>query len=157
MVKESSPKTIIALLNDALCAELTAINQYFMHAELCRHWGYTKLYAKMRQESISEMKHAEVLMERILFLNGMPNLQKLGKVNVGETVTEQFKSDLALEIDAIDRLNKGIQVCQQAGENGTAILFQELLKSEEEHLEWINVQLDLIAALGEKNYLTQQL
>lgn len=157
MSKSSSSKAIIGLLNDVLCSELTAINQYFLHAELCSHWGYKRLYSLVRKQSIGEMKHAEELMERILFLDGIPNLQKLGKINVGETVKEQFQLDKALEEEAIVRLNAGIEACREHQDNGTRLLLESILQSEEEHLDWIDTQLNLLNSIGEENYLAQQM
>lgn len=157
MVQESGKKEIIALLNDVLCAELTAINQYFLHAKLCGHWGYTVLCRISREQSIDEMKHAEMLSDRILFLDGMPNLQKLGKVLVGETVLEQMQLDRNLEHDAVVRLNEGIALCNKHGDHGTRVLLENILVSEEAHLDWLEQQLNLIGSLGEANYLTQKI
>ncbi|MEI6805980.1 MAG: bacterioferritin [Myxococcaceae bacterium] len=154
-MKKTSP--IIDLLNEVLTAELTAINQYFLHAELCEHWGYTKLYQISRKQSIDEMKHAEQLIERILFLDGIPNIQRLGKINIGETVPEQFKSDLKLESEAVDRLRSGIDLCRTSQDHGTAILLESILASEEEHLDFLGKQIDLVKAIGEANYLAQHL
>ena len=147
----------IELLNEVLTAELTAINQYFLHAELCQHWGYTKLYGTVRAQSIGEMKHAEEIMERILFLDGIPNVQRMSSIKVGETVAEQFTLDLGLEQDAIPRLNEGIAHCREVGDNGTAALLQRILESEEEHVEWLETQINLIGQLGEAAYLAQQI
>jgi bacterioferritin len=148
---------VIHVLNDVLTAELTAINQYFIHAELCQHWGYQRLYAKVRKESIDEMKHAEKLMERILFLDGIPNMQRLGKVNVGETVPEQFKLDLALEEEAIARLKEGVNVCSAHNDHVSRVLLENILASEEEHLDWLEQQLELIDQVGEHNYLAEHI
>jgi len=155
MGKKSSP--VVAILNDILTAELTAINQYFLHAELCGHWGYKKLYAFVRKQSIDEMKHAEMLIERILFLDGIPNVQRLGKVNIGESVPEQFKLDRALEEEAVERLNKAVAELRELNDNGSRALVETILQSEEEHLDWLDTQLDLISKIGEANYLTQKL
>lgn len=155
-MKAKDPK-IIEILNDVLTAELTAINQYFVHAEMCRNWGYQKLYGYIRKEAIEEMKHAEQVMERILFLDGIPNVQKLSKINVGETVLEQFKSDLALELLAIPRLNDGLEHCRATGDNGTRSLLERILVNEEEHVDWLEAQLTLIEQVGEANYLAQQI
>ena len=154
-MKALDPK-IIDTLNDVLCAELTAINQYFLHAEMCADWGYERLYKYVRKESIDEMKHAEKIIERILFLNGVPNVQKMGKVRIGETVLEQLESDLALEHAAIPRLNAGIALCAELGDNGTRHLLEEILESEEEHVDWLEAQLDQISQVGIQNYLSQQ-
>lgn len=149
-------KKIVALLNDVLTAELTAINQYFLHAEMCHNWGLERLYHAIRKHSIDEMKHAEDVMERILFLEGMPNVQKLGKINVGETVPEQFKSDLALEMEAVARFNEGIAQCLEVNDNATRELLEHMVQSEEEHIDWIEAQLNLIETVGLQNYLAQQ-
>lgn len=154
---KSENKKVIEVLNDVLTAELTAINQYFVHAEMAENWGYERLTKIVRKHSIGEMKHAEELIERILFLEGIPNVQKLNKINIGETVAEQFKVDLALEMDAVERLNKGIEVCREAGDNGSRILLEEILESEEEHIDWIEAQISLVAQVGEKNYLAAQI
>jgi len=148
---------IIAVLNDVLTAELTAINQYFIHARMCENWGYERLWKKVREESIGEMKHADRLIERILYLEGVPNLQRLGKVNVGETVPEQLKLDLAVEAAAIKALNAGIALSVQLGDNGTRDLLEEILTGEEQHANWIEAQLTLIQQTGEANYLAQQI
>lgn len=157
MTKPNDTAAVIRVLNDVLTAELTAINQYFLHAEMCNNWGYERLYKKIRQESIDEMKHAEELIERVLFLNGVPNVQRLGKINIGETVPEQLKSDLALETDAVKRLNEGIEVCRLAGDNTSRALLEEILVSEEQHVDWIDAQLTLIEQVGLTNYLAQQI
>jgi bacterioferritin len=148
---------IITLLNDLLTNELTAINQYFIHAKMCLNWGYDRLAAKQRHESIDEMKHADHVIERILFLEGVPNLQRLNKLHVGETVKEQFESDLALERLAVEALNKGIQKARDLGDNGTEELMLGILEAEEEHIDWLETQLDLIGQVGLQNYLSQQL
>ena len=148
---------IIALLNQVLTNELTAINQYFLHAEMCRDWGYERLYAVVRKESIDEMKHAERLIERILFLKGVPNIQRLGKVRIGETVEEQFHSDLALENDAIPCLQEGVRLCTELDDSGTRQLLDSILASEEEHKDWLESQLELIEQVGIQNYLATQI
>src|SRR5262245_7305135 len=148
---------ILTVLNDILTAELTAINQYFIHARMCENWGYQRLWKKIREESIGEMKHADRLIERILYLEGTPNLQKLGKVNVGETVPEQLRLDLELEQAAITALNAGIETCRAAGDNGSRELLEEILLAEEEHTNWIEAQRTLIAQAGEAHYLAQQI
>ena len=147
---------VIDLLNDVLTGELTAINQYFIHAKMCQNWGYERLYKKLYHESIDEMKHADRLIERILYLEGVPNLQRLAKVNVGETVPEQLNVDLELERVALNRLNNGIAKCRDEGDNGSRALLEEILVSEEEHVDWIEAQLDLIKQIGLENYLSQQ-
>jgi len=152
-----SDRRVIDLLNEVLTAELTAINQYFVHAEMSDNWGYEHRYHQVRKEAMSEMKHAEKLIERILYLEGIPNVQRLGKILIGETVAEQLKSDLALEHDAIVRLNTGIQTCREVGDNGSRLLLEEILESEEEHVNWIEAQLALVAQVGEANYLAEQI
>jgi bacterioferritin len=150
-------KKIIDILNDVLTAELTAINQYFVHGEMCENWGYLRLQHAIRQHSIGEMKHAEKVIERILFLDGIPNMQRLGKINIGENVHEQFKLDLALEMDAVGRLNKNIEECRQLGDNNSRHLLEEILREEEEHIDWIEAQLALIEQVGLQNYLAEQI
>jgi bacterioferritin len=153
---QGDPK-IIEILNDVLTAELTAINQYFIHAKLCDHWGYKRLGAKVREESIDEMKHADDIIERILFLDGVPNMQRLYPVKVGETVPEQFELDLEVEYAAVKRFNEGIAACVAAGDNTTRAMLEEMLTSEEEHVDWLETQQEAIRQIGEANYLSQQL
>jgi bacterioferritin len=148
---------IITLLNDVLTAELTAINQYFIHARMCENWGYARLWHKIREESIGEMKHADEVIERILYLDGVPNMQRLSKVNVSETVPEQLRLDLELEKAAIQALNAGIEEARSLGDNGTRELLESILEGEESHANWIEAQLTLIAQVGEANYLAQQI
>jgi len=148
---------VIQALNDVLAAELVGINQYFLHAKMCRNWGYHRLADVVQHESIGEMKHASELTERILFLEGVPNLQKLGKVRIGETVPEQLRVDRALEMDAIKRLNDAIALCVAQGDNASRHLLEEILRSEETHLDWIETQLGLLEHLGEKQYLAEQM
>jgi len=150
-------KKVIELLNDVLTGELTSVNQYFLHAKMCRHWGYLRLAAVNHKESIGEMKHADELIERILYLEGLPNLQRLYKVRVGETVPEQLRADRDTEVEAVARLNKGIALCVEVGDNGSRELLARILTSEEEHLDWLETQLGLVATLGETDYLAQQL
>ena len=150
-------KKIIDVLNDVLTAELTAINQYFVHAEMCDNWGYDRLHDKIRKHSIGEMKHAEEVIERILFLDGIPNMQRLGKIDIGESVPEQLKVDLALEMDAVTRLNKHIETCNELDDNNTRHLLEEILEDEEEHIDWIESQLSLIDQVGVQNYLAAQI
>lgn len=149
-------KQIITLLNDVLTGELTAINQYFLHARMCGNWGYAKLAAHMRKESIEEMMHAQEVIDRILYLGGIPNVQRLGKVNIGETVREMMLCDLAVENEAIPRLNGGLEKCRELGDNGTRLLLEKILAAEEQHVDWIEAQLELMTQLGEPNYLAQQ-
>jgi bacterioferritin len=151
------PDNIINLLNDVLTSELTAINQYFIHARMCENWGYKRLWEKLRAESLGEMKDADRLIERILYLEGVPNLQRLGKVNVGQNVPEQFRLDLEVEKAAIKALNAGIEVCRGLGDNGSRELLEDILLGEEEHANWLEAQLTLLAQVGEANYLAQQI
>ena len=148
---------VIELLNEVLTAELTAVNQYFVHGKMCHNWGYQRMAERLRAESIDEMKHADVLIERVLYLGGIPNVQRLFKINIGETVVEQLKSDHAVEKDAIARLNRGIELARAHGDNGSRHLLEEILKSEEEHYDWIEAQLMLVEQVGEANYLAQQI
>ncbi|HVL03603.1 MAG TPA: bacterioferritin [Acidimicrobiales bacterium] len=148
---------IIELLNEVLTAELTAINQYFTHAKMQQNWGYLRLAEHTRAESIDEMRHAESVTERILYLEGMPNLQRLGPVRVGETVPEQFRLDLAVEHEAIERFNRGILLARDTGDNGTRELLARMLVEEEEHTDYLETQLALIESIGEAHYLSQQL
>jgi bacterioferritin len=150
-------KDIIDLLNEVLAGELVAINQYFLHAKMCKNWGYLRIAAKVRHESIDEMKHAEELADRILFLDGLPNFQRLDKLSIGQTVPEQFRSDLDLEYRAVKRLNDGIRLCRDQGDNASEDLLTRILVSEEEHVDWLETQLGLIDQLGEKTYLAEQL
>ncbi len=148
---------IIEFLNEVLTAELTAINQYFIHAKMCDNWGYHRLAAHGRDESIDEMKHAERLIERILYFDGVPNLQRLFPVVVGETVPEQFEVDVALEYGAVERLNRGIALAVDKGDNGTRELLAEILVSEEDHIDWLETQQEAIRQIGVEQYLSQQL
>lgn len=148
---------VIELLNDVLTMELTAINQYFIHAKMCQNWGFLYLADKVRHESIDEMRHAEALIDRILYLDGVPNLQRLNKINVGETVPEQFKCDHALEVVAMEKLNTGIAFCREVADNGSRELLEKILVSEEEHADWLETQLELIKQLGEAHYLSTQI
>ncbi len=153
---KGNPK-IIDLLNEVLTNELTAINQYFLHARMCKNWGYDRLGSHIHKESIDEMKHADVLIERVLFLDGLPNLQRLGKLSVGTTPHEVLKNDLALEMLAIPMLNTYIQTCRDLGDNGTEDLLTNILVSEEEHVDWLESQLELVRQLGDAQYLAQQI
>ena len=148
---------VLMLLNQLLTNELTAINQYFIHAKMLENWGYERLGAKLREESIDEMRHADIVIGRILFLEGVPNLQRYHKLKVGETVKEQLESDLQLEYAAIAFLNQGIAAARAAGDNATEDMMVKILVSEEGHTDWIETQLELIRQLGEQNYLTQQI
>ncbi len=148
---------VIELLNEVLTAELTAINQYFVDAKMMSNWGYGRLAKQFQEESIDEMKDADALIERILYLDGMPNLQRLGTVRVGESVPEKLKAALDLERDAILRLNTGIATCTSSGDHGSRALLEQILAGEEEHADWIEAQLDLIDQVGESHYLAQQI
>ena len=148
---------VLTLLNNLLTNELTAINQYFIHAKMCENWGFERLAHKVREESIDEMRHADQVITRILFLEGVPNLQRLHKLHVGETVKEQLEGDLQLEYTAIAFLNQGIETARKNADNASEDLFTKILVSEEEHADWLETQLELIRQIGEQNYLTQQL
>jgi bacterioferritin len=148
---------VITSLNDVLTAELTAVNQYFVHARMCENWGYERLWKKVRAESIGEMKHADILIQRILYLEGVPNLQRLGKVNVGQTVPEQLRLDLEVEKAAVKALNTAIELCRSVGDNGSREMLEKILLAEEDHANWLEAQLTLIAQTGEANYLAQQI
>ncbi|HUP44194.1 MAG TPA: bacterioferritin [Thermoanaerobaculia bacterium] len=150
-------KKVIELLNEVLTAELTAISQYFVHGEMCENWGYERLHHEIRKHSLGEMKHAEEVIERILFLEGVPNVQRLWKINIGETVPEQLKVDLALELDAVKRLNEGVEACREAEDNASRMLLEKILADEEEHIDWIEAQIELIEQVGAPNYLAQQI
>jgi len=150
-------KRVIDCLNDVLTAELTGINQYFLHSKMCRNWGYERLAHENYAESIGEMKHASDLVERILFLEGVPNLQKLDKIRVGESVGEQLQLDRDLEVAAIDRLRNGIALCWQVGDHGSRELLEHVLVHEEKHLDWLETQLTLLQQLGATAYLAEQL
>jgi bacterioferritin len=151
---KSTPE-IIELLNDVLTAELTAINQYFVHYKMQENWGYQRLASKGKEESFGEMKHAEELIERILYLEGVPNMQRLGPVKVGETVPEQLKAELDTEKEAIARLTAGVEQCRRTDE-GTRLLLEEILSEEEDHADWLETQLSMINDLGEGLYLNAQ-
>ena len=148
---------IIDLLNEVLTNELTAVNQYFLHGRMVENWGYQRLYEKFRHQSIDEMKDADEIIERILYLEGLPNLQRLSKINVGEDVPEMFKLDLDVEKNAIAVLNRGIEQCRRAGDNGSADLLEDILEGEEEHANWLEAQLTLIQQVGAAQYLAEQI
>lgn len=148
---------VIQVLQDVLCAELTAVNQYFIHARMCDNWGYKKLAAYLRKESIEEMQHAQNVIDRILYFDGTPNMQKYMKINVGHDVPEQFHHDLDLEHQAVPRLNKGVELARTQGDNGTRALLEEILRDEEEHVDWLEAQLHMIKEMGAENYLAQQI
>ena len=148
---------VIELLNEVLTAELTAINQYFIHAKMCDNWGYDRLASHGRDESIDEMKHAERIVERILYFDGVPNMQRLFPVRVGETVPEQFQVDVELEYAAVERLNRGIALAVERGDNGTRELLADILVSEEDHIDWLETQQETIRQIGLERYLAEQL
>lgn len=147
---------VIEALNEILTGELTAINQYFLHARMLKNWGYERIAGKVYHESIDEMKHAEKLIDRVLFLEGIPNVQKLLKINIGENVKEQFESDLRLEFEAIGKLRAAIQVTLDYKDHTTRELFEQILEDEENHVDWLETQLGLMEQIGVANYLAQQ-
>ena len=153
---KGNPK-VIAELNAALKEELTAISQYFLHAEMCENWKYDKLGDYIKKQSIDEMKHAEALIERILFLDGAPNLTELLSLSVGQNVKEQIASDLKLEINAVAMYNRSIQIARDEGDNASRELFERLLKDEEAHVDWLEAQLHQIKEIGYERYLSQQI
>jgi bacterioferritin len=144
---------VIEFLNEQLTAELTAINQYFLHARMQENWGYTTLAKYTRHESLDEMRHAEVLTDRILFLEGLPNYQRLFPLRIGETVKEQFEGDMQIEIEAVDRLRSGIEYMRSVGDVTSARIFEDILADEEHHIDYLETQLGLIDKLGEQFYL----
>jgi bacterioferritin len=144
---------VLDFLNEQLTAELTAINQYFLHAKMQENWGYTKLAAFTKHESIDEMRHAEVLTDRILFLEGLPNYQRLFPLRIGETVKEQFEADMKVEVEAVDRLRRGITYMRSVGDTTSAKIFEDILADEEHHVDYLETQLHLIDKLGEALYL----
>lgn len=150
-------KTIIGLLNQQLKNELTAINQYFLHARIYRHWGFERLAKKEYDESIGEMKHADALIERILMLDGLPNLQALNKLLVGENTQEMLECDLKLEQAAQQTVKDGIKACEAAGDYVSRELLEDILEDTEEHIEWLETQLELINKVGIQNYLQSQM
>ena len=150
-------KEVLDILAEVLSAELTAINQYFIHSKLCKNWGYTTLGDYLRKESIDEMKHADLIMERILYFDGIPDLQKYMKINVGKNVAELLEHDLQLEYSAVERLNRGIEISVSMKDNGTRELLERILVAEEEHIDWIETQQNLIKEIGLENYLAQKI
>lgn len=151
---QGSPE-VIEMLNDILTAELTAVNQYFIHARMCDNWGLDGLAAKFREESIDEMRDAEAIMDRILYLEGLPNMQRLNPISIGETVPEQLRADLALEVAAVDRYNAGVALAVAHGDNGTRDLLERQLVDEEAHADWLEAQIGLIETVGVENYLAR--
>jgi bacterioferritin len=147
---------VLELLNEQLTSELTAINQYFLHAKMQQNWGYTKLAAHTRAESIEEMTHAERLTDRILFLEGLPNYQRLLPLRIGQTVREQFEADMAVEVEVLDRLRPAIGYCEEVGDHTTKRMFEEILADEEHHIDYLETQLALMDHLGEQLYLAGQ-
>jgi len=150
-------KKVIQALNDVLGGELVGISQYFLHSKMCANWGFHRLAAENNKEAMGEMKHANDLTERILFLEGVPNLQKLGTLHIGETVPEQLKFDLELERDAVVKINKAIALCVAEADNTSRDLLEDILESEEEHVDWLETQLGLISTLGATQYLAEQM
>jgi len=148
---------VLKFLNDILKAELTAINQYFIHAKMCENWGYLRLAATNRTESIEEMKHAEALIHRILFLDGTPNMTDMFTIKVGSNVKQQLESDLALEMDAIPRLKESIKTSLEVGDDGSRELFEQILRDEEEHVDYLEAQLHIISEIGLERYLAQHI
>jgi bacterioferritin len=153
---QGKPK-VIALLNEALKEELTAINQYFLHSEMCENWHYSKLGDYIKKQSIDEMKHAEAIIERILFLDGTPSMNELLQLSIGKNVKEQLEGDLKLEIAAVEMYNRAVEVCRAEGDNASRELFERLLKDEESHVDWLEAQAHQIKEIGYERYLTQQI
>jgi bacterioferritin len=147
---------VIEVLNEVLTNELTATNQYYLHYAMQKNWGFTKLADYTYSESIDEMKHADILIHRILFLEGHPNLQRLAPLSIGETVKEQFVADLGIEIRAIETLRRGIDVCREANDTVTRLMFEGILSSEEEHVDYLETQMSLMQTLGDQDYLALQ-
>jgi bacterioferritin len=147
---------VIDMLNVLLADELTAINQYFLHAEMCEDWGYDKLHEVIEHRAIQEMKHAEKLIGRILFLEGMPIVSELNKISIGDTVLKQLENDHTAEKDAIEMYNKAVSLTSQMADNGSKILVESILTEEEDHIDWIEEQMDLIEQMGYQRYLNKQ-
>ena len=148
---------VIEKLNEVLTAELTAINQYFIHHKMCANWGYERLSKKKREESIGEMKDADAIIERILYFDGVPNMQRMNPVRIGEDPIEQHRLDLALETEAIKRLNDAIALCREKGDNGSRELLEGILKGEEEGADWLEAQLHIVDEIGKEAYLAEQI
>jgi bacterioferritin len=153
---KGSPKAL-AKLNHALREELLAINQYFLHAEMCENWGYKRLADYIQKQSIGEMKHAEALIERILFLDGLPNMTEPMELTVGKNVKEQIESDLKLEVMAVKMYNEAIQLSVEEADNASRELFEKILKDEEEHVDWLEAQVHMISEIGYERYLSRQM
>jgi bacterioferritin len=148
---------VITVLNEVLTSELTAINQYFIHSKMCEDWGFHKLAVKKREESIEEMKHADIIIARILFLEGVPNMQRYFPVKVGEDAIEQHRLDLEVEYDAVKRLNAGIATCVEKRDSGTRELLEMILQQEEEGIDWLEAQLHIVEIIGKERYLSEQM
>jgi bacterioferritin len=148
---------VLEALNDILTAELTAINQYFVHSKMCRNWGYERLAKKTWDESVDEMKHADAVIERILFLEGTPNMQRLHHVRIGEDAIEQHRLDLAMELEAVERHNRAIALCRERNDNGTRELLERILESEESGVDWLESQLYIVEEIGKERYLAEQI
>jgi bacterioferritin len=153
---KGNPK-VIAKLNEALREELLAINQYFLHAEMCENWHYHKLASYIKKQSIDEMRHAEAIMERLLFLDGVPNMTEPMQLSIGANVQAQLDSDLKLELAAVVMYNEGVKLARDQGDNASRELFERLLKNEEEHVDWLEAQLHQIKEMGYERYLGQQI
>jgi bacterioferritin len=146
---------VLRLLNEQLTSELTAINQYFLHSKMQENWGFTELASRTREEAFDEMRHAEMVTDRILLLDGLPNYQRLGSLRVGQTLREQFESDLAIEFDVMNRLKPGIIMCREKQDSTTAQLFEKIVADEEGHIDYLQTQLELMDKLGEQLYSAQ--
>ena len=149
-------QAVLARLNELLADELTAINQYMVHSEMCANWGYDRLHKAIESRAIQEMKHAETLIARILFLEGVPVVSALNKINIGANVETQLRNDISGEVNASKMYNAGVQLCVQEADNGSREILEDILKDEEEHTDWLEAQLDQIAQMGLANYLTRQ-
>lgn len=148
---------VIELLNEVLTHELTAINQYFIHSKMCKDWGFERIAKHKWDESIEEMRHADKVIERILFLEGVPNMQRMNPVKVGENAIEQHELDLGLEMEALERLKKGIDLCRDKQDTGTRELLEHILQEEEEGVDWLETQLSLVKAVGKERYLAEMI
>lgn len=148
---------VLSFLNRALADELTAINQYMVHSEMCDNWGYDNLHKKIEKRAIFEMKHAEKLIARILFLEGIPEVSKLNAIHIGANVEDQLKNDHRAEQEAIKAYNEGVNICSECNDSGTREFLEDILKDEEDHIDWIETQLDQIAQIGIQGYLSEQL